>query len=175
MLNGVLQVLVNWVNTNQLITFDLLDVGLVSADLTDLWTGSDLGTVHTAYTAPVDAHGALIYKLSNFAQATPCNYTTYLAAASSNTLTGGATPRALNGSASVVGNIGYSGTLAFMSVDGGASGGMKVLSLSYVNADYTFSNTNCSNCRRAEVSVNEGTPVAVEMPISGQVRVWPCF
>lgn len=110
-----------------------------------------------------------------YAQATPCNYTTYLAAASSNTLTGGATPRALNGSASVVGNIGYSGTLAFMSVDGGASGGMKVLSLSYVNADYTFSNTNCSNCRRAEVSVNEGTPVAVEMPISGQVRVWPCF
>jgi alpha-galactosidase len=155
--------------------FDLLDIGLVSADLTDLWTGTDLGTVNTAYTAPVDAHGALVYKLSNWVQAPPCNYTTYLATASSNTLAGGAAPRALNDTASVVSNIGHGGTLTFVGVDGGASGGTKLLSLSYVNADYTFSNTKCSNCRRAEVSVNGGKPVVLETPISGQVRVWPGF
>lgn len=165
------QVLLNWVNAIQSITFDLSDVGLVSADFTDLWTGADLGNANMLYTALVDAHGALVYKLSNGVQAVPCQYTTYLATTPPNLLKGGATPRALNNSASVVSNIGHGGTLTFVGVDGGTRGGTKLLSFSYSNADYTFYNTDCSNCRRAEVSVNRGTPVVVEMPISGQVRV----
>ena len=159
----------NWVNALQSITLDLSDIGLISADLTDLWTGANLGTVGASHTAPVDAHGALVYKLSNGVKAAPRQWTTYLATASSNVLMGRASTRALNCSASVVGDIGYGGTLTFVGVDGCASGGTQLLSLSYVNADYTFSNTACSNCRRAEVSVNGGTPVEVKMPISGQV------
>ena len=165
------QVLLNWVDASQSITFDLSDVGLVTADFTDLWTGAALGNAHISYTTSVDAHGALMYKLSNGVQTVPSEYTTYLATASPNLLVGGATPRALNTSSSVVGNIGHGGTLTFVGVDGGERGGTKLLSLSYANADYTFYNTDCSNCRRAEVSVNMGTPVVVEMPISGQVRV----
>lgn len=158
-------------NAEQSITFDLSDVGLVSADLTDLWTGAYIGTVKALHTTSVDPHGAVVYKLSNGVQAAPHQYTTYLATASPNALSGGASQRALNASASVVGQIGHGGTLTFVGVDGGTSGGKKLLSLSYANADYVFSNTECSNCRRVQVSVNGGTAVVVEMPISGQVRV----
>ena len=164
--------LLNWVNASQPITFDLSDVGLVSADVIDVWTGTALGPINASYTASVEAHGALVYQLYNTVGAAPYQYTTYLASASSNVLTGGATPRAINASDSVIGHIGHGGTLTFAGVDGGASGGTKLLSVTYANADYTSYNTDCSNCRRAGVSINGGTPVVVEMPISGQVRVW---
>ncbi|EGN98592.1 carbohydrate-binding module family 35 protein [Serpula lacrymans var. lacrymans S7.3] len=60
------------------------------------------------------------------------------------------------------------GTLTFTNVDGGTTGGTKLVSLDYINADYTFTNTACSNCRNAWVSVNGGEAVQVQMPISGQ-------
>lgn len=165
------EVLVNWVNAPQSIIFQLADVGFTSAYLADLWTGADIGTVDASYTVSVDAHGALIYKLSNGTLVAPYQFTTYLANASRNVLAGGATTRPLSDNSIVVGDLGYAGTLTFVDVDGGENGGTKLLSLSYVNADYTFSNSNCSNCRRAEMSMNGGTPVVVEMPLSGQVRV----
>ncbi|KIJ64233.1 carbohydrate-binding module family 35 protein [Hydnomerulius pinastri MD-312] len=165
---SVVAVLLNWANATQSITFDLPDVGLSAAYITDLWTGAELGTTELTYTTSVGAHGALVFKLSNGVLAPPTQFTTYLAESLSNVLTGGATPRALNSSASVVGYIGYNGTLTFTGVDGGATGGTKLVSLTYANADYTFYNTDCSNCRRAEVGVNGGAPVIAEMPISGQ-------
>lgn len=64
-----------------------------------------------------------------------------------------------------------SGTLTFTGVDGGTAGGTKLVSVDYINADFTFFNTDCSNCRNAFVSVNGGTAVQVQFPISGQVRV----
>lgn len=165
------QVLLNWSDTLQSITFNLSDISLVSADVIDVWTGTDLGSITGSYTASIEAHGALVYQFSNVKQTVPYQFTTYLAIASSNVLAGGATLRAINSTANVIGYIGHGGTLTFINVDGGTHGGMKLLSLAYVNADYTFSNTDCSNCRRAHVSVNGRTPVVVEMPISGQVCV----
>lgn len=79
-------------NAIQWITFDLTDVGLISADIIDVWTSDDLGTVNVSYAASVEVHGALVYQLSNTALATPYQYTTYPASASSNVLEGGATP-----------------------------------------------------------------------------------
>ncbi|KAF9235698.1 glycoside hydrolase family 27 protein [Melanogaster broomeanus] len=162
-------VLLNWVDATQSITFNLYDVGLSSADFTDLWTGAALGTVETSHTAPVNAHGALIFQLANGVTIPPTSFTTYYAASPSNVLAGGAATRALNSSLSitVVGNIGWTGTLTFTGIDGGA-GGTKLVALTYVNADYTFSNTDCSNCRRAQISVNGLPSVVAEMPISGQ-------
>ncbi|KAG9310120.1 glycoside hydrolase family 27 protein [Chiua virens] len=147
---SLVAVLLNWMNAQQSIIFDFADVGLVSADLTDLWTDTDLGTITASFTATVDAHGALIYNLRDGVQAVPPQFTTYLASAASNTLTGAASLRSLNASAAVVGYIGYGSTLTFTGVDGGTSGGTKLLSLTYANADYTFYNSDCSNCRRAE-------------------------
>jgi alpha-galactosidase len=44
------------------------------------------------------------------------------------------------------------------------------LTIDYINGDFVFSNTDCSNCRNALFSVNGGSPVQAQMPISGQVR-----
>ncbi|KAF8428454.1 hypothetical protein L210DRAFT_3320520, partial [Boletus edulis BED1] len=63
------------------------------------------------------------------------------------------------------------GTLTSVDVGGGTNGGTKLLMISYVNADSDFSNTDCSNCRRPEVSAHGGTPVVAVMPLSRQVQV----
>lgn len=122
------------------------------------------------YTATVDAHGVIVLKLSGGASASAPVFTFYNAATSGNTLAGGASVRVVSSTVSVVGFVGNGGTLTFNNVDGGASGGTKLLSLDYINADFVFSNTDCSNCRNAFFSVNGGAPVQVQMPISGQVR-----
>lgn len=95
--------------------------------------------------------------------------TFYPAAASSNTLAGGAATRVVSSSVTVVGFIGNGGILTINGVDGGASGGTKTLSLDYINGDFVFTNTDCSNCRNAFISVNGGTAVQVQLPISAQV------
>ena len=97
------------------------------------------------------------------------SFTFYSAAASSNTIAGGSTTRAVN-SITVVGNIGNGGTLTINGVDGGTTGGTKTLSLDYINGDVAFTNTDCSNCRNAFISVNGGSAVQVQMPISAQVN-----
>lgn len=117
------------------------------------------------------AHGSIALKLSNGVPAPAPKFTFYAAAASANTLAGGATPRAVNASVTVVGFVGQGGTLTFNNVDGGASGGVKLLSFDYINGDVVFSNTACSNCRNAFVSINGGAPVQAQMPISAQVRI----
>lgn len=96
-------------------------------------------------------------------------FTFYDAAAPINTLAGGASTRVVNATVTVVGFVGNGGTLTFTGVDGGAAGGTKLLSFDYINGDFVFSNTACSNCRNAFVSVNGGTPVQAQMPISAQV------
>lgn len=127
------------------------------------------GSVHR-YTSTLEAHGVLVLKLSGATSASPPSFTFYNAAASGNTLAGGASIRVVSSSISVVGFVGNGGTLTFNGVDGGSSGGTKLVSFDYINADFVFSNTACSNCRNAFISVNGGTPVQVQMPISGQVR-----
>ena len=49
------------------------------------------------------------------------------------------------------------------------TGGSKLISVDYINADVAFTNTACSNCRNAFVSVNGATPVQAQFPLSGQV------
>ncbi|KAG6840879.1 hypothetical protein C0991_003472 [Blastosporella zonata] len=120
------------------------------------------------YTSTVAAHGCVILKLSSATTVAVPAFTFYNAAASTNTLSGGAVTRVVNSSVTVVGFVGNGGTLTINGVDGGASGGTKTLSLDYINADFTMSNTACSNCRNAFISVNGGTAAQVQMPISGQ-------
>jgi len=161
-------VVINLQNSARSLTLNLVDVGLVSATATDLISGASLGKLTTSYTATVDAHGVIVLKLSGGASASPPAFTFYNAVASGNTLAGGASVRVVSSTVSVVGFVGNGGTLTFNNVDGGASGGTKLLSLDYINADFVFSNTDCSNCRNAFFSVNGGAPVQVQMPISGQ-------
>ena len=91
-------------------------------------------------------------KLSGGPASIAPKFTLYDASASTNTLAGGANTRVVNGSITVVGFVGSGGTLTFNNVDGGAAGGTKLLSFDYINGDFAFSNTACSNCRDAFIS-----------------------
>ncbi|KAJ6504711.1 glycoside hydrolase family 27 protein [Mycena vitilis] len=159
-------VVINWQTASRSLTFNLADVGFSSATATDLITGTSLGRLTTSYTATVAAHGSMVLKLTGGVAAAPPKLTYY--AATSGTLAGGAAPRVVNASITVVGNVGNGGTLTLSGVDGGSAGGTKLLAFDYINGDVTFSNTACSNCRNAFVSVNGGTGVQVQMPISAQ-------
>jgi len=160
--------IVNWQNSSRSLTFNLADVGFVSANAVDLVTGTSLGRLTTTYISTVVAHGCVVLKLSDASASSSPTFTFYNAAASTNTLAGGAFTRVVNSSVTVVGFIGNGGTLTINGIDGGASGGTKLLSLDYINGDFTFTNTACSNCRNAFLSVNGGSPVQVQMPISAQ-------
>ena len=125
------------------------------------------------YTTHVDAHGVIALKLSNGTRLSPPSFTFYNAAAIGNTLSGGASIRVISSSPiSVVGFIGNGGTLTFNNIDGGSTTTTtKLVSVDYINADFVFGNTECSNCRNAFFSVNGGDPIQVQMPISGQVSI----
>jgi alpha-galactosidase len=158
--------IINWQNSARSLTFNLADIGLASATAVDLISGASLGQLTNSYTASVAAHGSIVLKLSSTTAAPKPSFTYYSAGASSNTLSGGAVTRTVNGTVPVVGYIGQGGTLTFNGVNGGSSGGTKLLSFDYIHADVTYSNTACSNCRNAFVSVNGGTAVQVQFPIS---------
>jgi alpha-galactosidase len=115
------------------------------------------------------AHGSLVLRLTNTVAEAPRQITYYPAASSSSILAGGARNNTVNATLTTVGFIGSGGTLTVTGVDGGATGGTKLLSLDYINADFTAYNNACSNCRNAYVSINGNQPVLANMPISGQV------
>ncbi|KAJ7617461.1 glycoside hydrolase family 27 protein [Mycena polygramma] len=159
-------VVINWQTASRSLTFNLADVGFSSATATDLITGTSLGKLTTSYTATVAAHGSMVLKLTGGVAAASPSFTYY--AATSGSLAGGAAPRAVNSSVTVVGFVGNGGTLTLSGVDGGTAGGTKLLAFDYINGDVTFSNTACSNCRNTFVSVNGGAAVQVQMPLSAQ-------
>ncbi|KAG6898423.1 hypothetical protein C0992_004134 [Termitomyces sp. T32_za158] len=157
------------VDSARSLVFNLADVGFSSANAVDLIQGTSLGKLTTTYTSTVAAHGCVVLKLSGATTITPLSFTFYDAAAAPNTIAGGASTRVVNASVTVVGFIGNGGTLTINNVDGGTSGGTKTLALDYINGDFTMTNTACSNCRNAFISINGGTAVQVQMPISAQV------
>lgn len=127
-------------------------------------------TVLDRFTTTVSAHGSIVLGLTDTIASNAPTFTYYLAANSTSVLSGAATTRIVNDTATVVGFIGNDGanTLTLTGVDGG-TGGSKLISVDYINADVTQSNTACSNCRNAWVSVNGGDAVQLQMPISGGV------
>ncbi|KAG8727244.1 hypothetical protein FRC11_013632 [Ceratobasidium sp. 423] len=160
-------IVINWQNSARSLTFDLADIGASSANAVDLWTGSSLGKLTGSYTANIAAHGSFALKLSSVQTRAAPTFTYYNAASTTNTLSGGANTRVVNSTVTVVGFVGNgAGTLKFNNIDGGA-GGTKLVAIDYIHADWTMSNTACSNCRNAYVSVNGGTAVQVQFPISG--------
>ncbi|KAF8157995.1 glycoside hydrolase family 27 protein [Crassisporium funariophilum] len=161
-------VIINWENSSRSLTFNLADVGFSSATATDLITGASLGKLTGSFTSTVAVHGSIVLKLTGGVTSTTPAFTFYSAAASINTLAGGAATRVVSSTVTVVGFVGSGGTLTFNNVDGGAAGGTKLLSFDYINGDFVFGNTDCSNCRNAFISVNGGTPVQAQMPISAQ-------
>jgi len=166
---SIVAVVINMQNLTASITLELPDVGLTSATAMNVITGASLGKLSNSYTSTFEAHGVLVLKLSDFVTAPVPTFTFYDAAASGNILGGGATPRVVNDTATVVGFVGEGGTLEFTGINGGETGGTLLLSLDYINADVTSTNTACSNCRNAFMSVNGGAAVQVQMPLSSSL------
>jgi len=163
---SIVAVVIEMQDVARSITFDLSDVGLTSATATNVITGVSLGTHTNSYASTFEAHGCLVLQLSDLVTAPEPSFTFYDAAAA--ILGGSASTRVVNDMVTVAGFVGNGGTLEFSGVDGGDSGGTLLLSLDYINADVTETNTDCSNCRNAFMSVNNGPGVQVQMPLSGQ-------
>ncbi|KAF8510846.1 glycoside hydrolase family 27 protein [Gautieria morchelliformis] len=183
-------IVINMQTNARTITFNLFDAGFISAKVTDLWTGASVGNSNTSYgfkfhrdmtnlfaeililsrryTTQIAAHGSLALKLTDGVRAQEPSFTFYPASSPSNVLAGGASTRVVNNTATVVDFIGKGGTLTFQNVSGGTTGGSKLISVDYINADIAFTNTACSNCRNAFVSVNGATAVQAQFPLSGQ-------
>lgn len=181
-------------NSSRSLTVNLEDIGITSSIATDLWTGSSLGILRNTcvvfaplvshsyslpfyyyvlrYTASIPAHGSLVLKLSSTTPSAAPTFTFYSASSPSTSLSGGASIRIVNSTLSVAGNVGNGGSVTFTGIDGGSGGGSKLVSIDYINADFTMTNTACSNCRNAIVSVNGGQGQTVQMPLSGQVRLF---
>ncbi|KAF4577242.1 hypothetical protein EYR36_005229 [Pleurotus pulmonarius] len=159
-------VIINWQNSARSLNVSLSDIGFSAATIVDLISGASRGRLANSFAATVAAHGVVVLKVTDGVAATAPIFTFYQA--SSGVLTGGASVRTVNSTVSAVGFVGNGGTLSLQNVDGGVSGGTKLLSIDYINADFVFSNTDCSNCRNTLISVNGGAPVTAQMPISGQ-------
>jgi len=161
-------IVINFQTAARNLTLNLADVGFTSATAVDLWTGASLGTLKTSFTSAVAAHGSFALKLSNGVKAPTPSFIFYPASSSNTVLAGGAATRVVNNTQTVVGFVGEGGTLTFNNVTGGSTGGTKLVSIDYINADVAFNNVACSNCRNAVISVNGGTAVQVQFPLSGQ-------
>ncbi|KAG5219446.1 Alpha-galactosidase [Salix suchowensis] len=144
---------------------DMLEVGNTGLTVAEQQTHFAFWAA-AKFTATVAAHGIVVVKVTDGVPVIAPSFAIYQAA--SGVLSGGASVRTVNSTVSVVGFVGNGGTLLLPNVDGGVSGGTKLLAIDYINADFVFSNTDCSNCRNALISVNGGTPVTAQMPISGQ-------
>ncbi|KAI0031218.1 glycoside hydrolase family 27 protein [Vararia minispora EC-137] len=163
-------VVINLAGTTSNVTFKLSDVGFSSAHAVDLLSGASLGMISGSLSRTLNAHGSIVLQLSNAVSTPALTFKFYSAAASTNILSNGAATRAVNSSVTVVGELGgpSRGVLTITGIDGGSSGGSKLVSIDYINADWTQStNVPCANCRFAFLSVNGGAPVGVQMPISG--------
>lgn len=112
---------------SQTVTVSLAAAGITgSATATDLWTGSSLGTLSGTYSVTLAAGASQLIRLVPTSGTS--GSTTYLAAASANTLAGGAASASCNSclGGQKVGYVGDGGTLTFNGVSVGSAGNYQV-------------------------------------------------
>ncbi|KAF4556769.1 Alpha galactosidase A-like protein 1 [Elsinoe fawcettii] len=142
------------------------DLGITSADVTDLWTGVVQRGV-AQYGTNVAARGSLALRLSNVVRARTPITTTAFYAASSGALTGAANVQDCVGCSAgkKVGNIDASSSLTVSGIRA-PTASLDVL-FDYINCDIGYLAGNAPNVRGASISVNGGAPVTVEFPLTG--------
>ncbi|KAJ9474869.1 Alpha-galactosidase [Pseudozyma hubeiensis] len=167
--NGDMAVLAfDWSNSQNTITVDFAELGVASADVTDLWTGA-AQTAATSYTKQVNAHGSVPLRLSNIKYTNAAAPTLSYIEAESGTLAGKAATASCAGCSDGT-KVGYVGggagnTLTLNNIK--ASGNEAVLYFDYINADVGFSFVGATNEREAQISVNGGSAQNVSFPLSG--------
>lgn len=143
-------------------------LGIASADVKDLWSGTTT-TGATSFSKAVNAHGTLALRLSNIRTQTVTAPTINYVAASTGSLAGGAAIASCSG-CSASNKVGYIG---------GSSGGSVTLSniytsqatqsvlFDYINGEVGYLSGNAPNERLASIKVNGGTAQQVSFPLSG--------
>ncbi|EST09180.1 Glycoside hydrolase, clan GH-D [Kalmanozyma brasiliensis GHG001] len=164
--NGDMAVLAfDFTNNRRYVNVPFGSLGIASADVTDLWTGTKRTGVSN-YGKTINGHGSIALRLSNI-KYTGYNPKLKYIAASAAVLAGDANVQACSGCSKgnkvgFVGN-GAGNTLTFNNVKAYAS--ESVIYFDYVNADVGFGGS--TNDRTAQISVNGGPAQTVSFPLSG--------
>lgn len=139
-------------SANQTVTVSLAAAGITGrATATNLWTGASAGTLSGTYSVTLGAGASQLLKLVPVAGTS--GSTTYQAASSANTLSGGAATATCNSclGGEKVGFVGNGGTLTFSNVQASSAGNYQV-QFTYLDG------TSGTVGRSATISVN-GTAV----------------
>ncbi|KQV13387.1 alpha-galactosidase [Kitasatospora sp. Root187] len=152
--------LLNRTANSQAITARWSDLGLTggSASVRNVWSGNDLGSFGTGYTATVPANDAVLLTVGG-TEAAGADYE----AESAGNAKGGAAANGACANCSGAGKVGQIGngaanTLRFNGISAG-SAGVKVIDIAYTNGD--------SKPRTAVLQVNGQTPTTVSFPPTG--------
>ncbi|SPO30762.1 related to Alpha-N-acetylgalactosaminidase precursor [Ustilago trichophora] len=167
--NGDMAVLAfDWTNTQRTIKINFADLGVESADVVDLWTGTTQSGVTGSFGKSVNGHGSIALRLTNIKRTSTASPTLVYVEAESGTTGGSATRTSCSGcsGSKKIGNLGNgSGTLSLEGIN--ASSRETVLYFDYINADVGFSFVGATNERYALISVNGGPQQNVSFPLTG--------
>ncbi|KAB8345820.1 hypothetical protein FH972_022875 [Carpinus fangiana] len=154
-------------NENRVICIDFADLGIVSADVEDLWSGDNTQGA-TLFSAHIGPHGNAALRLSNISKIeTPPSYQLQYIEAESGRLEGGANVQTCSGCSqgSKVGYIGSGATLTFEGIR--ASKDSMDIYFDYIDCEIGYLSTQGLNVRGASISVNSGPAQSVHFPLTG--------
>jgi alpha-galactosidase len=167
--NGDVAVLaVDLSNARRTLTVQLSSLGIASATIKDLWSGTT--TTGASFSKQVNAHGSVALRLSNIKRTSTTTNYKYISA-STGSLAAGAKIQSCSGCTSTnkVGNLGGSSNGALTLSNIRTSQATQTVRFDYINGDvgYAFGGDNRSNERLASISVNGGAAKTVSFPLSG--------
>ncbi|KAF3009962.1 hypothetical protein E8E13_011226 [Curvularia kusanoi] len=165
--NGDVAVLVvDLSNARRTLTVQLSSLGIESATIKDLWTGSTTQNA-ASFSKQVNAHGSLALRLSNIKRASTTTKYNYVAA-STGSLASGANIQSCSGCTSTnkVGNIGGSSNGALTLSNVRTSQATQVVRFDYINCDVGYLGGS-TNERIATISVNGGAAKTISFPLTG--------
>lgn len=165
--NGDLAVhAINWQSNSRSLTINFSDLNITNANVQDLLTGNTQQGV-SSYTANVDEHGSIALRLSSISYSN-ANPNVNWIPATDGQLAGNANIQNCSGCSNgkKVGDIGNGSgnTVTYNNIQ--TSGSTATILFDYINCEVGYMNQG-SNARTATISVNGGSPVNVEFPLSG--------
>ncbi|PWN36322.1 glycoside hydrolase [Meira miltonrushii] len=166
--NGDLAVhAINWQSNSRSLTVDFSALNITSANVADLFAGSTKQDA-SSYTANVDEHGSIALRLSSIKYSNNASPNVDWIPATSGKLAGDTNVQDCSGctGGKKVGDIGNGSgnTVTFDNIN--TSGSTATILFDYINCEIGYLNMG-TNARNATISVNGGSPVTVNFPLSG--------
>lgn len=167
--NGDIAVLVvDLSNTARTLSVQLSSLGIASATIKDLWSGTT--TTGSSFSKQVNAHGSIALRLSKITRASTTTNYNYVSA-STGSLASGASISSCSGCTSTnkVGFLGGSSNGAVTLSNIRTSKATQNVLFDYINGDvgFSFSGDDRNNQRLASISVNGGAAKTISFPLTG--------